>query len=329
MMELREFKLIESISHILHPASPEVVCGIGDDCAVIDKKNGFYELLTTDCLVEGVHFDLKYFTAFEIGKKVLAVNLSDIAAMAGKPLYALVSLGVPLSFTEDWITDLYTGLNQMAQEYNVSVVGGNISKSPRDFWINITLIGEVEKKRCRFRSGAKVGDFIFITGPLGSSALGLYLLKKGKAKESAFIRSHKTPNPQLICGHFLGGEEGVTSMIDLSDGLMSDLNHLLDKNEEGLGASLLLEDIPRDKDMALVARENRLFLPDLLLGGGEDYQLLFTVNPDASVELQRRAKNAGYKFANIGSIVPAHEGVKVWDEKGREVKLPGTFEHFY
>lgn len=328
-MELQEFKLIESISHMIHQASPDVVCGIGDDCAVIDKKNGFYELLTTDCLVSGIHFDLKYFTAFEIGKKALAVNLSDIAAMGGKPLYALVSLGVPLSFTEDWITDLYAGLNQLAQEYNVSVVGGNISKSPRDFWINITLTGEVETKRCRFRKGAKAGDFIFVTGLLGSSALGLYLLKKGKARESAFVRAHKTPNPQLFEGHFLGGEEGVTAMIDLSDGLIADLNHLLDKNEEGLGASLLLEDIPRDKELTGVARANRLLISDLLLGGGEDYQLLFTVNPDASVELQRRAKNAGYKFSNIGSIVPANEGVKVWDEKGREVKLSGTFEHFY
>ncbi len=328
-MKLTEFQLIERIQHLIHSPSPDVVCGIGDDCAVIDKQNGVYELLTTDCLIEGVHFDLKYFTPFEVGKKALAVNLSDIAAMGGKPRHALVSWGIPENISSNWLMDAYTGLDQMALEFNVSMVGGNLAFSPDRLWVSITLVGEVEKEKCKFRLGAHPHDALYVSGPLGSSAMGLALLKKKKFAESPFMRAHKTPVPELVVGHFLGGEKGVTSMIDVSDGLMGDLSHILNAGGEKYGAHLDFDSIPREKELESLAQKMKLSLVDLVLNGGEDYQLLFTVNPEEEKDFLKKSKSAGYQFSRIGSVMDQAYGIKVTDEQGKEIKISHKgFDHF-
>ncbi|MBI4411881.1 MAG: thiamine-phosphate kinase [Deltaproteobacteria bacterium] len=326
-MNLSEFQLIAKIQQQVALHNPQVICGIGDDCAVVEKGGGFYSLMTTDCVVEKVHFDLKYFTAFEVGKKAFAVSLSDIAAMGGTPKYALITLGIPETMKEKWIDEITAGFLQEAQSFNVSIVGGDISRSPNGFWASLTQIGEVEMRHCKFRKGAKKGDLVFVTGPLGSSALGFHLLKKGKANESPHVRAHKTPRPRIGAGQFLGKETGVTSMIDLSDGLLQDLEHILEQSH--VGAKLQFERIPREKDLDLLAREYKLSLHDLVLGGGEDYQLLFTVDPVTEDEMQKRAQKVGFKFYPIGSIVDAEEGLKVFDETGIELKkVKKGFDHF-
>lgn len=328
-MKVTEFQLIDRIQSLLHPPSPDVICGIGDDCAVIDRHNGLYELLTTDCLIEGVHFDLKYFTPFEVGKKALAVNLSDIAAMAGKPCHALVSWGIPESISDDWLTDATTGLGQIALEFNVSIVGGNLAFSPDRLWISVMLVGEVQKEKCKFRKGARPNDALYVSGPLGSSALGLALLKKKKVPGTPFIRAHKTPVPELLAGHFLGEQKGVTSMIDVSDGLLGDLSHILNAGGEKYGAHLDFDLIPREKELESLAKSMKLSPVDLILNGGEDYQLLFTVKPEEEKDFLEKSKSAGYKFFRIGCVMDQTYGLKIVDQQGREMKVhQKSFDHF-
>lgn len=316
-MSFSEFQFIDHLSRTLHPLSPDVICGIGDDCAVVDRGHCLLELLTTDTLVEGIHFDIKYFTPFEVGKKAFAVSLSDIAAMGGNPKHALVSLGMSRSVSEAWVLDLYAGMDQMAREFNVSIVGGNISHLQKGFFVSVTLTGEVEKGKCKFRKGAQAGHSIFVTGPIGSSAVGLHLLKKGKVKESPFIRAHKTPSPELAAGQFLGGEPAVSALIDVSDGLVADLRHLLEAGS--VGAEIFLADIPTEKGIEVMVKEHRLYLPELVLSGGEDYQLLFTVKPFYEGDLLERAKRKGFRFHKIGQIVEGKE-VKILDGEGKELK---------
>ena len=167
-MNLSEFQLIAKIRSQVTFHSPQVICGIGDDCAVVERGGGVYFLLTTDCVVEKIHFEPKFFTAFEVGKKAFAASLSDIAAMGGTPKYALITLGIPAVTPDKWIDELYTGFLQEAQSFNVSIVGGDISRSPTGFWTSLTQVGEVENKHCKLRKGAKKGIFIFFTGLLGS-----------------------------------------------------------------------------------------------------------------------------------------------------------------
>lgn len=318
-MSFSEFHLIDRISHTLHPVGPEVVCGIGDDCAVVHKGNGLLELLTTDTLVEGIHFDPKYFTPFEVGKKAFAVSLSDIAAMGGTPRLALVSLGIASSISEEWILDLYAGMDQMAREFNVSIVGGNITHFPKHFFVSVTLTGDVEKGKCKFRKGAQVGDALYVTGAIGSSAVGLSLLKRGKTKESPFIRAHKTPSPELAAGRFLSCETGVTAMIDISDGLVADLKHILEVSP-GVSAEILFDDIPTEKGIEVLVKENRLSLPQVVLSGGEDYQLLFTVKPLVEAALLERAKKKGLRFHRIGTLGEGDQQVKIVGSDGQEMK---------
>ncbi|MBI2340457.1 MAG: thiamine-phosphate kinase [Deltaproteobacteria bacterium] len=326
-MNLSEFDLIRKIqSHVTVP-NPQVICGIGDDCAVVDKGGGIYLLMTTDCVVEKIHFEPKYFTAFETGKKAFAASLSDIAAMGGTPKYAMTTLGIPQTISEKWIDELTAGFQQEAQSFNVSIVGGDISRSPKSFFADIVQVGEVGARYCKFRKGAKEGDGIFVSGPLGSSALGLYLLKKGKSGESPYVRAHKTPRARIGAGQFLGKEAGVTAMIDISDGLLQDLGHVLEQSE--VGAAIRFVDVPRERDFEMLVREQRLSAHDLILGGGEDYQLLFTVHPSAKADFKQRVQKAGFKFYEIGTITNADEGLKVLDERGMELKkVKKGFDHF-
>lgn len=326
-MNLSEFQLIAKIQQQVIPHSPQVICGVGDDCAVVEKGGGFSILLTTDCVVEKIHFEPKFFTPFEVGKKAFAASLSDIAAMGGTPKYALITLGIPAATADKWIDELYTGFLQEAQSFNVSIVGGDISRSPHGFWASLTQIGDVESRHCKFRKGAKKGDLIYVTGPLGSSALGFHLLKKGKTNESPYVRAHKTPRARIGAGQFLGKETGVTSMIDLSDGLLQDLGHILDQSH--VGAELQFNRIPRERDFELLAHEYKLSSSDLVLGGGEDYQLLFTVDQALEADIQQRAHKVGFKFYPIGTIVDKEEGLKVFDANGIELKKAKKgFDHF-
>lgn len=326
-MKLTEFQLIERIKQNVPRDGPLVICGIGDDCAVLKKKKGLYELITTDCLVEDIHFKLKYFTPFELGKKAFAVSASDIAAMGGRPLTSVITLGIPSSFSENWIESFYDGFRHDAEEYNVSVVGGDITRSPKFFWVNVCQMGEVRESRCKFRKGAFDGDKIFVSGPLGSSAMGYHLLQHKKVGESPFVRAHKTPHPKIQAGEFLAKQAGVTSMIDISDGLIADLSHILELSR--VGAEVFFEKIPCEETLADTAHRFGVSLQEVILGGGEDYELLFTVNPQDAKNFVRRSKKAGFNFYPVGVIVSQEKGMKVIDKKGDALKeIPKGYDHF-
>lgn len=265
---------------------------IGDDCAAVPGRPGFYFLLTTDAFVEKVHVDFRKMTPENVGKKCAGAALSDIAAMAGTPLYLLVSLGLPVSFSEKKVKQFYDGLLKVTKRAGAEIVGGNITRSPV-FWADITVVGEVKKNECKFRNGARVGDGIYVTGPLGGAALSGY---------------RKIPEPRLAFGRFLGKIREVTSLIDVSDGLAADLGHLLE--ESSLGAVIFYEQIPKAASK-----------PGLVLSGGEDYELLFTARPAVEQKL------AG-KFFKIG-VMTKGKGLKIFDRRGKEMRLKKKgYDHF-
>lgn len=290
---------------------PQVVCGIGDDCAIIKKDKKSYWLLTTDCLKESVHFTLKNYSAKEIGLKAISVSLSDIAAMGGRPLYLLINLGLPKNVKQQWVKKLYQGINHQAKKFRVSVVGGNISCSPNGVSVDVMVVGEVLKEKCKFRSGARKGDIILVSGPLGLATAGLY----------------KIPAPLIELGNFLGSSHDVTSMIDVSDGLLQDLGHIL--KESGVGGVIAFNKIPYHPKMSKLAGQHQLSFPDLILGGGEDYQLLFTVKKEALDKLISQAKKKGFVLTPIGKIVSANQGLKVLKASGQQVKFSKKgYDHF-
>jgi thiamine-monophosphate kinase len=289
--------------------------GIGDDCAVIKKDSKNYWLLTTDALVEGVHFSTAYFSPEALGVKAWAINVSDIAAMGGKPLYGLVSLGLPQNIPTRWVQKFYQGLNQSVHKTGGAIIGGNLSSSRKEIWISITLIGSVLKRNCKLRQGARVGDSIWVTGPLGLSAKGLQLLKQGKKKPLKFIHAHKCPPNRLKEGKFLGSCREVTAMMDLSDGLMMDGARLSEAN--GLQVQIDWGKIPHP-DLS----------PKQVLASGEDYELLFTVKKGHERAFCAQATRVGMCFFPIGRMLWG-KGVSVIGKKGSKIKLKSKgYDHF-
>lgn len=272
-----------------------VIKGIGDDAAVI-KSGTQYLLATCDILIEGTHFK-KSDSAYLVGKKSISVSVSDIAAMGGIPKYALVSLGLPASLNRGYVFDLWKGIKSQAKKFKVSIVGGDTVRA-KNVTIDITLIGGVKRKRLVLRSGAKVNDVIFVTGELGGSIRKRHLAFEPRLKESQFlVKNFK-----------------ISSMIDLSDGLIKDLSRIL--KDSRVGACLFEELIP-------VHKGARNFNEALYMG--EDFELLFTVRPK---EAERLMRNKTYKFYPIGEITKDKK-LELFDKNLRKTKLHGLgFKHF-
>ncbi len=220
LSQLGEFGLISRFQSRLKYRSPQVIQGIGDDCAVLSLNNGNYQVLTTDALVETVHFNLKTHTPEQLGWKTMAVNISDIAAMGGQPKFAVLSLGIPSSVPVNFLDRFYKGLNQASQKYKVALVGGDTVASPKHLFINLALLGETLKKKVFTRSGARPGDKIFVTGTLGDSALGLKILesprKKWKGSEALrkkLVQRHLKPEPRVEVAAWLAKSKFRVALI--------------------------------------------------------------------------------------------------------------------
>lgn len=315
-----------------------LLCGIGDDCAVIKKDDRNVLLVTTDSLVEHVHFDLRYFSFIDLGKKALSVNLSDIAAMGGTPLYAFVSLAVPPKVNETNIADFYHGMNQVASEFSVAVAGGDISQSPNYFFINVAVVGEAKKNHVKYRSGAKAGDGIYVSGVLGSAAVGLTFFNKWRRVQNPYIQAIKNPRPRLYLSRILAGLSQVHALIDISDGLVQDLSHILEASR--VAARIEYDKVPRAPDFDVTCRSLRINPVDTLLAGGEDYQLLFTMEDSGWETLKKRIEpRKDIRITRIGEILPlkdqkepgsfVHPHLMILDAKGREITVPaGGWDHF-
>src|SRR5918911_2296077 len=324
-----------SSSLIPHPSS--LSFGIGDDAAVIQQQTGRDTVVTADLLVEEIDFHLSTTTPWLLGYKALAVSLSDIAAMGARPHYALLSIGLPQEIWDsDFIDELYEGFFALADTYNVALIGGDVSRTPERIVIDSIIIGEAARGRAVYRSGARPGDHIFVTGSLGGAAAGLRLLERGarlrrksprssnqRATEGLLLRQLR-PEPRVPWGALLGEEHLATAMIDISDGLSSDLAHLC--TESRVGALLNASRVPIAP--AVVHLCGRRALDPLLLAlhGGEDFELLFTIRPRDLRWLPRALGDVPATY--IGDVtrdagqIRLSEGSRVWTLE------PGGFEHF-
>ena len=285
LKQLGEFGLIERLRAQLDTSSPRVKKGIGDDCAVFSAQPNKIQLISTDALVESIHFNLKTISPEQLGHKAMAINISDIAAMGGNPYLAVISLGLPKSTSIKFIDKLYSGFQTCCKSYQIQVAGGDTVASPKHVFINICMLGEAQSNRVFTRTGAKPGDQIFVTGTLGDSAMGLQLLMSrnknllpAKHKRS-LIKKHLEPIPRIKESSLLAKSKlQVTSMIDLSDGLVQDLNHLCGTDK--FGACIYEANLPFSLALNSLYGQKCGFLTNLALQGGEDYELLFTIRPE-------------------------------------------------
>ena len=335
-----EFGLVERIRHLL-PRASDALLGIGDDCAALRPREGRDLLLTTDLLVEGVDFTMQTITPFRLGRKTMAVNLSDIAAMGGLPRAALVVLALPPETDSAFIDELYRGLQEEGVPFGVEVIGGDLSASPT-LMIGVTLVGEVEPGRAVTRSGAKQGERIWVTGRLGASAAGLAALRAGfrlqgdrvevpfelsadleKAIHAALER-HLCPVPRVREGRALAEAGFASAMIDLSDGLASDLGHLC--RESGVSARIREDLIPIDPAASVVAQHLGIDAMAMALGGGEDFELLFTSSSEPTEIHDMFSDGPG--VTEVGEVEEAGHGCLLVQRTGNEVPLAGGYDHF-
>jgi thiamine-monophosphate kinase len=332
-MDLTEDELVAAIRKMLSGEQPGVVLGIGDDAAVVEAS-GAQQVLTTDMLVEGVHFERGAISARDLGAKSIVVNVSDLAAMAASPRYALVSIGLAPEVDAAWVVELYGGMRAACDEYALSIVGGDTNRSDAVV-VSVTVLGEVAPGRMVARSGAQPGDAIVVTGSLGAAAGGLALSRAEPSSAAAalsrpwgreLLGALARPLARVGEGQTLA-QAGATAMIDLSDGLAKDLSRLC--AESGVGARVELPRVPVAE--ALIGGADQLGLDALALalGGGEDYELLAAIDVThlerARSELDERF---GTPLTDIGVLTEGREILAV-DAGGRTSPLePRGWDHF-
>jgi len=301
-----EFGLIEELSRLL-PDGEDVIKGIGDDAAVLKGRGrDRYLLVATDSIAENIHFR-RFSGAYWIGRKALAVNLSDIAAMGGSPLWAVVNLGIPSGLSVQYCRQLYRGMAELAEEFELSVVGGDTFRSPDGIVISVTVIGEVEKNRCVFRHGARPGDVICVTGKIG----------EGRGKHLKFT-------PRIKEGRYLVESFSPSAMIDISDGLFADLGHIC--RESGVGAVIGESAIPLASRLRGKSEKVKL----RALGAGEEFELLFSL-PESEIDdlLSSFAAKNGTTVTPIGKIINDQGRRELIGRDGRVKPFPGTgYTHF-
>jgi thiamine-monophosphate kinase len=309
---MNEFELVARLTKPL-PLNDSTVVGAGDDCAVIDLGLADRWLLfKSDAVVEGIHFAADA-PPEKIGHKALARALSDVAAMAGTPSHALVTLGLPKDFDAGFVEKVYAGINALAGRHQVAIVGGETTTNPGGMLISISVIGMVAKDKCLRRSGAKAGDAIFATGELGGS----------------LAAKHLDFEPRLAEARWLAGQFTIHSMIDLSDGLAGDLRHILSASK--VGAELLSDAIPVSREAKRAARAGSSARPPLLaaLTDGEDFELLFTAAGRDAVPLLDAWKKqfTDLRLSCIGKIT-AKPGLTIRDRKGVQTLAAHGYVHF-
>ena len=295
-----------------------VVTGIGDDCAVLRIPPAHEALVTTDFTIEGIHFRREWHPPGVVGRRCLARGLSDIAAMGGKPVAAFLSLGLPRRLPQAWVDGLMKGLLGMAEEFGIALAGGDIAESPGGVLADIVVVGSVPKGGAVLRSGAKPGDRIYVTGELGGAAAVLAELFAGRKVAPRNDSLPFAPVPRIRVGQFLGERRLASAMIDLSDGLSTDLAHLCE--ESGVGAEIVEDAIPR----ARIGRKQTPVQLRHALHGGEDYELLFTATREKRVP----SRILGVPVTRIGEVTRQKRVVLVSEAKGRFDLRPQGWEHF-
>ncbi len=331
--QIGEFALIDRIAAMLPQRSAGVVKGIGDDVAVLDASGPQYLIATCDSQVEGVHFVREVITAYQLGRRLAAINISDIAAAGGEPRWALVSLAIPQDIEVGFVEELYRGMGEQMALAGASIVGGNLSRMKSSLVLDLTLLGLVSPGHLMLRSTAQSGDAVILTGSVGESRAGLELTRRPEllldsSAKNRLLDRHLCPQPRLSQGLLLAQSGLVTSMIDISDGVISDLLHVC--NSSGKGAEIDVSGLylsPALCQAALAAGADPL---QWALSGGEDYELMFTTAPKAVQDIQKMLfEKTGVSCSQIGTITPGGgvslrladgsritAGLKGWDHFG-------------
>jgi thiamine-monophosphate kinase len=298
--------------------SRAIAAGIGDDCAILQVHADDQTLVTTDFSLEGVHFRREWHPAEVVGHRCLTRGLSDIAAMGGNPIAAFLSLALPQRLPQSWINQFLKGFLKLADRFHVTLAGGDTAQSPGGILADIVVIGSVPKGKAIRRSGARPGDQIYVTGALGGAAATLKLLFAGRKLRSVDLPIHFHPTPRIEIGRFLLEKGLAAAMIDLSDGLSTDLGHICE--ESGVGAEIQASAIPR----ASLGKPSRTVELEFALNGGDDYELLFTAPPEKRVP----SKIAGIPITRIGRIT-REKPILLVNANGVASKLkPRGWEHF-
>lgn len=295
--------------------------GIGDDCAVEPQQSGRDLLTTTDLLIEGVHFKLEWTDFRALGRKSAAVNLSDIAAMGGTPEALFLALGRPREVSDAAIKEFLAGFIEETEEYGAVLAGGDTCASPGPLLISVTAHGRVASGRAILRRGARPADSVYVSGCLGDSALALELLQRGEMPPEALAERFHRPRARVELGRQLAEQQLASAMLDISDGLLADLGHLLQASE--VGAEIQLERIPLSPDFAAACSVSPELI-DLALSGGEDYELVLTAATDGLAEQPLAAPGLTY----IGQI-KAEPGLRIRTMDGRNYQCRRAgFDHF-
>lgn len=331
--EFGEFSLIERLQQILPQSTgSELLLGIGDDCAVVKIEPDRALLLTCDIQVQDRHFLLQNISAYQLGRRAMAVNLSDIAAMGGRPLYALVSLGLPPHYSVSDYEALFQGMRDELKSFKALIIGGNLAQTEQKLIIDITLTGDVHPDHYIERKGASVGDKIYVTGQVGASAAGFYILQKYGVKYpreyQSLVEAHLQPHPRVEIGQRLAQNQLASAMIDISDGIASDLYHIC--RMSGVGAEIELDAIPIPQKLSKVARVCQQTEENLILHSGEDYELLFTTRPEIpEAEFREIGLDYGVPISCIGRIITQSNGYLIIEKNGQRNPLqPGGWDHF-
>ena len=328
LKDIGEFGFIKRIERGCLVRDKNVVRGIGDDCCVFKTAGEMAILLTTDMLVEKIHFLLSAISPYELGRKSLAVNLSDIAAMGGTPREAVISIAIPDTVDLAVLDGVYDGLKSMAKEFEVNLLGGDTTSSPEHLVINIALVGVAAEDEILYRSGAGEGEVIFLTGPVGSSAAGLDLILKEREIKGweVLIEAHHNPYPHVKAGRIIASMKVANSLIDVSDGVAADLGHIC--TESGLGAILEERMIPTTEKFREYCKRFDEDSNHLSLHVGEDYVLLGTVVPESSDDLRAALESGGCQFYQIGQMV-AEPGLKLRTSKNSLISIGAKgWDHF-
>uniref|UniRef100_UPI0040573D84 thiamine-phosphate kinase n=1 Tax=Candidatus Electrothrix sp. TaxID=2170559 RepID=UPI0040573D84 len=342
---MKERDLIQHIKELTTQKADGLVQGIGDDCAVVTKDQENVWLLTMDTLLESVHFDCSWHPPYLVGRKAVSVNVSDIAAMGGKPVFVLLSLGLPKNFDPEWVSTFNKGINEACSQYGCLLIGGDTVCSPEKVSLTLTLIGESPQDQVVYRHGACPGDNIWVSGALGYAAAGLDYFRTGKghgapclyetssqypSEIAPCITAHLDPEARTGLGKALAQAGCIHAMMDLSDGLATDLAHLCQQSR--VGAQIKAEKLPGFKGLATAAALLHKKRSDWMLTGGEDYELLFTASPQENQKIIEIAARQSIRVNPVGIITEPSQGVVLQEcgsdaDREQSIIFQG-FDHF-
>jgi thiamine-monophosphate kinase len=321
LAQLGEFGLIDRIAHRVAP-SASVPLGIGDDAAALLPAPGNLTLITTDMLLEGVHFDLAFCDPQSLGRKSLSVNLSDLAAMGAHPRHFLLGIALPADISVEFVDSFMAGIMEQAERFGVTLVGGDTCASKGGVAISITALGEQRPERVVKRSGASAGELIYLSGTVGDAAAGLRELRSG-AREGFLVGRQLDPQPRVEAGVALAEAGLVSAMIDVSDGVLADLGHICEMS--GVGAVIDLARLPLSDQYRVSCGADPFALA---LSGGEDYELLFCSPKERAAEVEALFSRLALRLSRVGEVTSG-EGVELKaPDGGRYTPALKGFDHF-